>query len=102
MYLGLTKGMLSTCGKNMPLHSHHWNQTAVFHHELSVEETFIITAMSEMRSWETSTNPVKPGCKKYANLASTVLYIPGKSGGRKVWWIDSFRALGKRKFGKLI
>ena len=28
--------------------------------------------------------------------------IAGKFGGGKVWRIDSFRAFGERKFGKLI
>ena len=29
-------------------------------------------------------------------------HIAGKFGGGKVWWIDSFRVFGKRKFGELI
>ena len=31
-----------------------------------------------------------------------VYRIAGKFGGGKVWRIDSFRAFGERKFGKLI
>ena len=46
--LDLAKGKLSTCGKNIPLHPHYGKQTAVVHSELSVEETFIVAAMSEM------------------------------------------------------
>ena len=31
-----------------------------------------------------------------------IYHIARKFGGKKVWQIDSFRAFGKTKFGKLI
>ena len=35
-------------------------------------------------------------------LIHMVYCIAGKFGGEKVWWTDSFRAFGKRKFSELI
>ena len=44
------------------------------------------------------------GCFCVVLYILTDLYyrIAGKFGGGKVWRIDSFRAFGERKFGKLI
>ena len=46
--LDLSKGMISTGGKNIPLDPHHGSELAVVNTEVSVEETFTIAALSEM------------------------------------------------------
>ena len=37
-----------------------------------------------------------------SHLDNSGCCIAGKFGGGKVWWIDSFRAFDKRKFGEWI